>query len=162
MDGCSEPVLNFAERWDDGCHRIERANGLTLPTLWGDALPHLVRAVERSYRYPHAYALLEELREGTKQLWVIYELAPDTLIAEAAVACVITSLHDYDAGRMCRIVTCSGHGWQQWADMGLDAIEDWARQAGAVRMIPLGRPGWKSVFERRGYKMTHVQMERAL
>ena len=50
-------------------------------------------------------------------------------------------------------------------DTILDYVEDleaWAKDQGCKKMELFARPGWEKVMKPKGYKKTHVQIEKEL
>ena len=43
-----------------------------------------------------------------------------------------------------------------------DQLENYFRRQGCVRMVALARPGWSKDLKRWGYRLTHVEYEKAL
>ena len=80
---------------------------------------------------------------------------------ENITAIAITEIVDFPRRKICRLLACTGTGADRWLDK-LAEIEDWARHRGCTAIEPIARPGWERKLTARGYRKTHVVLEKSL
>jgi hypothetical protein len=62
--------------------------------------------------------------------------------------------------KVCHLVWCTGEEMGLWFDL-LDMIEEWAKEhCGCVGMKATARLGWSRLMKPKGYRTTHVVMEK--
>lgn len=63
---------------------------------------------------------------------------------------------------ICHLVWCTGDAMTEWVNL-VDDIALWAKShIGCVGIKATARPGWVRFLQPKGYRVTHVVMERAL
>lgn len=67
----------------------------------------------------------------------------------------------YPLKRILELIACSGEDSALWVNL-IDQVEDWGRENGCDAVEPICRPGWEKFLATRGYKKTHVILEKAL
>lgn len=97
--------------------------------------------------------ILDELRAGTKLLWLAID-GKDTI-----VAAMLTALYPMRSGKMCKMMECGGEHLEDWKHMR-SQIEEYAKAEGCVRVMCEGRPGWAKVLS--DYQMIGVIMEKRI
>jgi hypothetical protein len=120
--------------------------------------PMLASIAERGRGIYSVSDLCRAIANEEFQLWIVTRLRVGE---RAIVAAGLTELVNHPGMRVCRLIAWTGEGHEDWLHL-LDDIEAWARQAGARRMIPIARPGWKKALKQRGYSETHVVLEKDL
>lgn len=85
-------------------------------------------------------AVRDELLRGRAKLWPMERSA------------AVTQLHDYPAGRVCR-VWLAGGDLDELRD-GLEVLDRYAREQRCTRIEIEGRPGWERVLD--GYEKRRV------
>jgi hypothetical protein len=76
-------------------------------------------------------------------------------------AAAVTEIVDYPQKRVCRLIGAVGRDMSNWIGH-LAALETWAKAQGCSAMEPVARPGWERVLKGRGYRKTHVHLEKEL
>ena len=59
------------------------------------------------------------------------------------------------------IVWLTGKGMREWRHL-LTEMESYLKQRGCVEIKPICRPGWSRFLKQRGYRTTHLTMEKKL
>lgn len=96
---------------------------------------------------------LEELLEGKKQLWLIFD--------GSIKAIVITVIIPFPQKKCCMIDICTGSGLSGWLEL-LVIIEQWAIENSCQHMFFVARPGFEKCLKAFGYVKTHVFLEKSL
>lgn len=94
---------------------------------------------------------------GHLQIWCVWDTETARVTAIAGTQ-INTGL---DGLVYIKVLFCSGDGMANWVDL-IAEIEEWGRSKGAVRMKGMMRPGWERHLGRRGYRRTHVMLEKDL
>lgn len=97
--------------------------------------------------------LLDELRAGTRLLWVV--VAGDVSI----VAAGMTTIRATRTGKLCKILETGGEHARQWAHLR-GVIEAYAKSEGCDRVVIEGRLGWTRMFP--DYKTVGVILEKRI
>lgn len=128
-----------------------------LPEAWPRVAPLVTLACARSSGKFLASDIARAVAAGEFQLWIgVTEPTP-----ERPVVMLITRLLPYPRLTACELLACVGDDRTSWESL-LDDIERWAKANGASLMQPIARPGWERVLARRGYRKTHVMLEKVL
>lgn len=61
--------------------------------------------------------------------------------------------------RRCELIWCTGDGRDDWLPL-LSDVEAYHAQLGCSGIAAIARPGWSRALKERGYRMTHVTMEK--
>ena len=132
-----------------------------LVEAWPAVAPLVALACARSSGKFQLPDVARALAEGDFQLWVgIDDTAPESAPAVVRVM-MLTRLLPYQRLLACELLACVGDDREAWEPL-LDDIEAWARANGAALMQPIARPGWERVLAKRGYRKTHVMLEKVL
>ena len=102
--------------------------------------------------------LLQELNDGSAQLWVAWKEPRDAVVRQAE-AVLVTYIVVSKAAKVCQLWLCSGTDRENWKHH-MGTIEAWARHEGCTALEAVARPGWKKVLN--GFKLTHVILEKRL
>lgn len=121
---------------------------------WGALEPFFRNFEERSRGEVTAEELREFCAVGLKQCWAAVD---GTRIHAVALTEVLenplkTVLLDF----------CTGVGREDWRDMMVETIRDWARHMGAQRFRAICRPGWTKELKALGLRETHRVLEEDL
>jgi hypothetical protein len=104
--------------------------------------------------------LKEEVKQGFHQLFITFGSNDGT---ESKVYGVfVTRITDYAQKRQCEILLLAGKERELWEDKMVLTIEELARANGCARISLLGRPGWKKLGDRHGYKIKNVEFTKEL
>ena len=115
-------------------------------------LPFLPRIAQRSH---------ESVADLIQQIWdrkVRLVLVMDGEQAKALVGVRIHQMNGKSCGDM---IWLAGFGREQWQEL-LPEFEQLLRDAGCDLCRPICRPGWSKYLKQRGYRITHVMMEKPL
>lgn len=127
-----------------------------LTDVWCSVEPLVVLACARSSGKFLAADVARAVALGEFQLWV----GADDGEAYPKVI-MITRLLPYPRLTACELLACVGDDREAWEPL-LDDVEAWAKANGASLMQPIARPGWERVLAKRGYRKTHVMLEKVL
>jgi hypothetical protein len=128
-----------------------------LPERWRSVGPLVALACARSSGKFEPADVARAVAEERFQLWVGSDAA------DPARVCVmlLTRLMRYPGLLACELLACVGDDRPDW-EHHLETVEAWARAQGCGLMQPIARPGWERVLARRGYRKTHVMLEKKL
>lgn len=76
-------------------------------------------------------------------------------------ALAITEIVAYPRIAVCKLLACTGEDAARWVNL-LTQIEAWAKAQGCAAMEPICRPGWERHLKPKGYRKTHVVLEKTL
>lgn len=93
------------------------------------------------------------LKEAKQQLWLS--------VKETVEAVCITEIIQYQRAKYLNILITVGTNKEGWEDY-ISEIEKWAKEIGCTGVEILCRKGWARVHEKRGYKMSHVYIEKGI
>jgi hypothetical protein len=97
----------------------------------------------------------EYCKQGTMQLWLVVTESNEVL-------CVcVTEIRKYPNYSVCDTRIVTGKQYKDWFHY-VDRIGEWAKKQGCKKMEIFARPGYVPMFKERGYKATHVQVEKEL
>jgi hypothetical protein len=113
--------------------------------------PFLVSVAKRERR-PIEW-LAEEIMRGETRLALAWD-------GEKAHALAGIQLVQRGDGLVGHIVFCTGQARHDWFDL-LDEIERCLKEAGCVGVKTSNRLGWKRALKAKGYRVTHLVMEKA-
>ena len=126
-----------------------------LTDAWPHVAPLVALACARSSGKFEAPDVARAVAESRFQLWVGID------DAGALRVMLLTRLLPYPRLTACELIACVGDDRGAWERL-LDDIEAWAKANGAALMQPIARPGWERVLAPRGYRKTHVMLEKVL
>jgi len=117
---------------------------------WLPFLPAIARAGKQSLD-----EVLEEVISGRVQIGIIWN-------GEKALALIGLQTRRRGDQTVGEIVWASGPGMTEWREL-LPAVEQYLKEHFKCDICkPICRPGWQKFLKTRGYRTTHVMMERAL
>jgi hypothetical protein len=124
----------------------------SVDSLWSLALPHIERFAQET-QLIHPADILEDIKTGAKQLWMMSDEGYVTLV-------VVTEVFDTAGGQVCTMrIACGSAEKDQLRNICAE-IEIWAREIGCVAVEIWGRKGWSRVLE--GFKESGVILEKDL
>ena len=97
----------------------------------------------------------EFCKQGAMQLWLVVSDF-DTVLAT-----VVTEVRNYPNYKVCDARIVTGQKMKLWIHHLAD-LEKWAKDQGCKKMELFARPGWEKIMKKKGYKKTHVQIEKEL
>lgn len=118
--------------------------------LWPAAKPFIQKAIDRTSDTFNINDILGLLKEKKAQLFVVAD--------ERVEAAFITTVETSPSDKWVRVMWCGGNTLDWLPDFG--AVEQWAKDIGASRVVLYGRPGWKKKLP--DYEQTAVILERKL
>ena len=122
-------------------------------TIWDMVEPILETAVDRSNGRYRTDDVLNAVREGKQQLWIVLD-GRDNITAT-----VTTEIRGYPGGRnVCNVRMCAGHGYKAWVHH-LKELETWAKEQGCDMVEIMGRTGWTPELSKMGYRQTQAVFE---
>ena len=126
-------------------------------TVWDAVAELLEPAVERSNGRMNMATLRRSIEARDKQLWLAH-------VDGDVIAAWVTQVNEYPDVRVCEMLFGGGRlgEIQMWLDLGLNSVEGSARDKGCGLIELVGRPGWRRELERRGYRHSHVVMEKSV
>lgn len=123
-----------------------------IPHVWPKVMPFLVEAVKL---YAHRYSIediLEQLLTQEQSLWVAYD---DEIIGAVAVKIV-----EFPKGRVLNIDLVGGKQIEDWYKDMNDTLYRYAKDIGCNLITAYGRPGWKAMAKKQGFKTVTYIFER--
>jgi hypothetical protein len=156
--------------------RLAPVPASALPDAWPHAAPLIALACARSSGKFLPQDVARAVAEHRFQLWLGLEegcpragpAGPDpggepgaSALESPIRVMLLTRLLSYPRLRVCEVLACVGDDRPAWEPL-LDHVEAWARAQGCALMQPIARPGWERVLAKRGYRKTHVMLEKKL
>lgn len=120
--------------------------------IWRQVAPLLQRSIERTDDEEMRDALAA-LDRGTAHLWIAED---DGGIAMALLTLIVKTRD----GLALEYWHIGGKRPDQWFGMMTETVEAAARQAGLVKVLGGGRPGWQRLA--KGYRTTGIRIEKRL
>lgn len=121
--------------------------------MWPGPIHEMIDAGFAAADMPMPDDLLEQLRYGTRLLWVVATV--DAVI----IAAMLTQLFEMRSGKLCKMMECGGSRLAEWSDFRLQ-IEQYAKDEGCSRVVVEGRPGWSRVLS--DYRVVNVILEKRI
>jgi len=125
-----------------------------LDAAWPDVSPWITKACERSHGRMRPEDWYEGIKERTYQLWVMGGNA-------GIDAVFITEIRSYPRRRYAHVHIGIGRNMRRWLHL-IDEFERLSRDYGLDGIEGNWRPGWERVLASKGYRKTHVFMEKVL
>lgn len=123
--------------------------------VWPLAKELVHKACVRAGGFVSEHHIKEFCKQGTMQLWLVVTESNEVL-------CVcITEIREYPNYKVCDTKIVTGKDYKKWFHY-VDEIAKWASEQGCKKMEIFARPGYVPMFKERGYKATHVQVEKQL
>lgn len=113
-----------------------------VPTMWPDALPHLMPAIEMSRGCFEPEDVEALCARGDMQLWLAVE-------GEDVLAAYVTEVVQYPRKRRIRAVFAGSkpHTMHRWLEQMVQAIEAFSRKWSCHGIEAMGRKGWPKVVD---------------
>jgi len=124
--------------------------------LWPEVSPMLYPAVERSHGRWTMEFLLDALRSGQQQLWIVFEA--DQPIKGVAT----TEILVYPNRKMLGIQYLGGKDLDTWGFSFLEIIEDFAKAAGCSGIEGTARKGFWKWMKEYDYKDAYTVYEKEI
>lgn len=115
-----------------------------IDAVWPKAYPHIAKALEIALWPEREQEVLENVRSGKQQLWLIEK--DDTVIAA-----VVTQVFQQDGRKTGCFVYVGGEMVHDWINY-LSGWLEWFRSIGCTIAEAHGRIGWKKLLEVHGLK----------
>ncbi|MGL4232948.1 MAG: hypothetical protein ACRCWJ_16400 [Casimicrobium sp.] len=132
---------------------------------WVELAPMLERAVMRG----HGYVSLDEVRQclenGDMQAWAIIEQAESYGVIYKQegklLAVCATEVKSYTSKKAVCFNALGGSKMNEWLDLLIEMVRNFAREVGATELVAVGRRGWVRQLSSRGFdeKMVTVVKE---
>lgn len=119
--------------------------------MWLGPVHDMIDAGFAAFDVPMPTDILEQLRYGTRLLWVAVD------DSATIVAAALTQLFPMRSGLVCKVLECGGDHMREWIGLR-DQIEQYARDEGCARVLIEGRPGWARMLP--DYAMIGVTLEK--
>ncbi len=124
--------------------------------LWEEVSPMLAPAVERSHGRWTMEFLLDALRSGQQQLWIVFE-------GEQPIKGVATTeILVYPNRKMLGIQYLGGKDLDTWGFSFLEIIEDFAKAAGCSGIEGTARKGFWKWMKEYDYKDAYTVYEKEI
>lgn len=94
--------------------------------------------------------ILDQLRSGHRQLWVVWGDEGKVLAA------VMTRVIKMRSCTACQIMACGGDDGERWMHL-IARIHEYAKGEGCSKVLIEGRSGWERIF--KNYKRIRVVLE---
>lgn len=124
--------------------------------LWPVLRPRILSGVERSNGRLSEHAALELLSSGRWQCWGAFEDRDNRAV-------LVTEIIVYPSGsKGLNGIIAAGEDRGGWQDMAIDTLERFARAEGCILFEMWARMGWEPLMKSKGFKRTHVLLEKTL
>lgn len=137
------------------CPSLVSFNGLAsyqARANWDRIFPVIADAVEGIGETSKSILALVESKAA--QVWTAEQ-------DDEILSVFLTQVTDHPKRKVCSIIICTGHDFQQWVQF-TKTIEEWAKSNGCTHMKHDARKGWERILKPYGYQSTHVVLEKAL
>jgi len=124
--------------------------------IWPAVSSMLYPAVERSHGRWTMPSLLSVLKDGSQQLWIIYEEN------EPIKGVATTEILSYPNTKMLAIQWLGGKDLDTWGFSFLEIIEDFAKAAGCSGIEGIARKGFWKWMKEHGYEDAYTVYEKEI
>lgn len=114
--------------------------------------PYISSFVERANGRYDINDVFVNIKKGYWGLWVVH----NDLVIQAAL---LTQFIQYPKLKELQIIMCVGERHKDWYFL-VNKMEEYAQASGCKKITAVTRLGWEKIM--RGYKKTHVYLERDL
>lgn len=121
---------------------------------WPVVLPFLRTYVGDSPRRYEPEYFRDILKKGKLQLWLVMR-------AHLVKAACMTEIIKFPLSQEMNIIMMTGEDVHLWLDL-IDTLEHYARSFECGRMTGNARLGWYKKLKSKGYKRSHMQIEKDL
>lgn len=98
--------------------------------------------------------VLENIESGEWQLFLVL----DGHYIIASIVCNVMDGHK----KTLELGLCWGKGVDDWSDEVSEALDQIGRELGCTQLALDGRPGWRKIMNKHGYKLNSVRYTRQL
>lgn len=132
---------------------VPTVNVLETRVLWERFLRQVAKRSQMTFD-----ELVSEAVTGRVQLHLAWDNENSKAVALAGTQIEKNAVGEY----ICHLVWCTGEGMNSWVNL-VDDLALWAKShIGCTGIKATARPGWAKFLQPKGYRMTHVVMERKL
>jgi hypothetical protein len=124
--------------------------------VWSDCEKYIELGNSKSQEEMSVQDIYENCKDKDMQLWIVFN--EDKEIE----AVLTTQVIDYPQKRVCRIVTLGGLNMDDWTDMVLSTLEEWAEQQSCHAMETVCRKGFIKKLKSFGYENTYTILGKEL
>ena len=124
--------------------------------VWEDCKQYIELGNSKSQEEMSVQDIYENCKDKDMQLWIVFD---DEKNIEAVLT---TQVIDYPQKRVCRIVTLGGLNMDDWTNMVLETLEDWAQQQSCHSMETVCRKGFIKKLNSFGYEHTYTILGKEL
>lgn len=121
--------------------------------IWHGPVHDMIDAGFAAFDVPMPVDILEQLKYGTRLLWVAADEEAEI------VAAALTQIFPMRSGLVCKVLECGGEKMREWISLR-DQIEQYAKREGCGRVMIEGRPGWARMLP--DYAMIGVTLEKRI
>lgn len=119
------------------------------------AIPCIQSALEHTDDETRLSDILSDIDNQAKQLWIIKDQGE-------YLAAIITEIYTTQSGfKIGEIFGAGGKNHEKW-DHFVDVVGEWFKAQGCDTMQIIGRPGWKKLYEPRGFVHKYTVLRRKL
>ncbi|MET0063209.1 MAG: hypothetical protein ABW176_13035 [Candidatus Thiodiazotropha endolucinida] len=104
---------------------------------------------------PSFEKVFKSLKEETMQLMLVLE-------GTAIKATAITEFENDGEDRILRVVTLQGDGMEDWLNLFISNIEQYAKRENCSHIELVGRKGWQKIFKQNGFQTEAVIIRRSV
>ena len=122
--------------------------------VWIFVKDYIQKALDSSGSYADHYHIKDQVKKNMMQLWVAWEEKEKKVYAVG-----VTELKQYPKYRTMNFRILTGEQMSKWVHF-LKPMEEWAKTQGVKKMEYYARPGWERFLKTKGYKKTHVQLDK--
>lgn len=120
--------------------------------IWPEVQDMVVKACQTSNGRLSVDEIYDATSSGDMQLWVAHR-------ENVITACFVTRVVNYPAAKYAQLLIGTGTGRKRWQHY-VRVLEGWAKSQGCDGIESIARIGWSRVFQRFGWKQTHVFLEK--
>lgn len=120
-----------------------------------EVLPEVEGYIKRGLGDEVTYdQIVKGLKVKDITLWIVWK--------NGIIAVYITRVSEFHEIKYFEVIAMSGKDVLDWLDPALENVEKTARSLGVDRLRFMGRDGWLKMFQKRGFKKTHIVMQKVL
>jgi hypothetical protein len=127
-----------------------------LPNVLSLVYPKIDAATAYSVGKYRGSDVVVKIAAGEMQLWAIVDEDADEIRGIA-----ITEIAVYPQRKILRFLCATGEEFREWIDL-IDEIEQWGADMGCSGFQAECRPGWERSLKERGYRKSHVILNKEL
>ena len=125
-----------------------------IESVWPKVQSYMERAAKYTYGRFTAEDIKSELlkHSNVQQLWIAFEEGD-------VYGAYVTEIVQYPRLKTCVIHFLGGKHFKKWGWLGLEILQKFAKEHECDVMESFGRPGWKKIWEKDGYKPRYTLYE---